>query len=265
MKNRVRLVIAYLGTPFLGWQRQPVGATIQGTIEAACSSVLGGAKVTVVGSGRTDAGVHAAAQVAHLDLPVAIPPPNLAKALNNSLPDSIRILEASSVPETFHARFSARSKRYVYRLRWSDGPQPRPWQVLRTATVRRPQDQAAMAALIESLPGVRDWASFTVTDPETRATTRALYRTRWSERRHGLVLEFVGSGFLRYQVRRLVGALLQVGWEQHDCNWFMDLLSKPTPGAAITTAPARGLTLEHVGFRAVHNDGDRLTLLGKDG
>jgi tRNA pseudouridine38-40 synthase len=244
-------VIAYLGTPFLGWQRQRVGTTIQGTIEAACSRVLGGAEVTVVGSGRTDAGVHAAAQVAHLDLPVAIPPLNLAKALNNTLPDSIRILKADSVPETFHARYSARSKRYVYRLRWNDGPQPRPWQVLRTATVRRPHDQTAMTSLVESLPGVRDWASFTVADPETSTTTRALFQARWSERRHGLVLELVGSGFLRYQVRRLVGALLQVGWAQHDPGWFCDLLSNPTPGAAIITAPARGLTLEHVGFRAV--------------
>lgn len=265
MNNRVRLVIAYLGTPFLGWQRQPVGATVQGAIEAACSRACGGLEVQVEGSSRTDAGVHASGQVAHIDLPVAIPPPRLARALNNTLPDTIRILAATSVADTFHARRSSRFKRYVYRLRWSDEPTPRPWRELRTATVGRPRSLESMQFLVDALPGFRDWASFTVTKPQTPTTTRALFKTHFTERRRGLEIELVGAGFVRYQVRRLVGALLQVGWGQNDREWFLDLLTSPTPGAAVLTAPARGLTLEKVGFRAPRNEDGRLAIPGIEG
>jgi tRNA pseudouridine38-40 synthase len=246
--QRYRLVVAYLGTPYRGWQRQLIGPTVQGTIEAACGRVLGGTAVSVVGSGRTDAGVHAAGQVAHVDLPAAIPPDRLRTALNNTLPDSIRVMRAATVPQSFHARRSARRKRYVYRLRWSDAPVPRPWQVLRTTTVRQTERIEAMRALVDALPGTRDWASFTVADPEVADTTRTLFAARVVTRRHGLELTFVGAGFLRYQVRRLVGGLLQVGWAQHDPGWFHALLETPHAGAAVLTAAARGLTLERVSF-----------------
>jgi tRNA pseudouridine38-40 synthase len=247
---RYRLVLAYLGTPFAGWQRQPARRTVQGELETALARMTGGPSPSCVAAGRTDAGVHAAGQVVHFDLRSLVPPAALVRALNDHLPPEIRARSARVAPPAFDARRWARGKRYVYRAGFS--PRPLPWVRLRTATVPRPTDADALRAALALLPGRRDMASFTVPDPETGSTVRTLYEVRVAIHGNGLTLTFLGDAFLRYQVRRMVGAALEVGWGRRTLAGLRELLEAPRPGARVWTAPACGLTLEMVYYRTPH-------------
>ncbi len=247
MAFRMKLVIAYLGTPFHGWQRQRGQRTVQGELERALSRCVGGARITVVGAGRTDAGVHAAGQTAHCDLPGRIPPESLVGSVNAILPREIRLRSAQPVSNGFHAQRSARGKLYTYRLRWREPAFP--WLDLRSAAIAPLADMAAAVAALSSLQGTRDWASFTVPEPGPQSTVRTLFQASWIPRRFGAELRFVGDGFLRYQVRRMVGAVLEVGRHRRDLDSLRRLLDHPTPGAPIQTAPAEGLCLERVYYR----------------
>lgn len=247
MAHRMKLELAYHGRPFHGWQRQRGQRTVQGELEKALTSIFRAPLVAVVGAGRTDAGVHAAGQVIHLDPPGPIPPEALVQSLNGRLPPEIRIRSARPVTAAFHARKSAVGKLYTYRARWHAPKLP--WRETRSATVQGMTDAAGFSAALELLPGRRDWASFTVPDPDTVSTIRTLFRIRYRARRDGFDLDFLGDGFLRYQVRRMVGALLEVGSGERRADDFCDLLERPQPGAPIHTAPAAGLCLEHVYYR----------------
>ena len=249
MAFRMKIVVAYLGTPFHGWQRQRGQQTVQGELERALSKCVGGTKITVMGAGRTDAGVHAAGQTAHCDLPGRIPPEKLVSSLNAILPPEIRIRSARSVGPNFHAQKSALGKLYTYRLRWCE--RDLPWLDLRSAVKKPVADMKALTNALNLLPGTRDWASFTVTNPGPGSTVRTLYAARMTTRRSGLDLQFVGDGFLRYQVRRMVGILLEVGRQRRTLDDIRRLLDYPTPGASIQTAPATGLSLEKVYYSRV--------------
>jgi tRNA pseudouridine38-40 synthase len=244
----MKLEIAYQGRPFRGWQRQRSQPTVQGELEAALAALFQVQRVAVVGAGRTDAGVHAAGQVAHLDPPGPIPPEALVRGLNARLPPEIRVLSARPVAATFHARTSALGKLYSYRARWQEVTLP--WSEPRSATVRRIEDPAAFAAALELFPGRHDWASFTVPNPASESTIRTLFSLQLRNRRAGFDLDFVGEGFLRYQVRRMVGALLEVASGERALEELEKLIEDPQPGAKIRTAPASGLCLEHVYYRA---------------
>jgi tRNA pseudouridine38-40 synthase len=248
MPHRIKLTVAYLGGGFCGWQRQRDRRTVQGELERALTVMTGGLEAAVVGAGRTDAGVHAAGQVAHLDLPVAIPPEGLVRGLNGLLTEEIRVRAATAVGGDFHARRSARGKLYSFRARWR--PSPLPWLGLRCAVVPPVADPGELLRAAALLVGRHDLASFTVPEAAVEPTERTLYRVWIERRRDGLDLHFLGDGFLRYQVRRMVGALLDVGRGQLAHADFERLLAEPRPGAAIRTAPARGLTLERVFYRA---------------
>lgn len=247
MAFRMKLVVAYLGTPFSGWQRQRGQRTVQGEIEHALSRFVGGARITIMGAGRTDSGVHAAGQVAHCDLPGPIPPENLVTSLNRLLPPEIRMQTARPVRQDFHAQRSARGKLYTYRLRWRESRFP--WLDLRAVSIRPFDDLEPLFEALALLPGTRDWASFTVRNPAPGPTVRSLYDVRWRPHRLGLDLEFVGNAFLRYQVRRMVGAVLEVGRGRKSLDDLRLLLDRPTPGASIQTAPPEGLCLEKVYYR----------------
>jgi len=247
MERRMKLEIAYHGPSFHGWQAQRDQRTVQGELHAALAVLFREHRVLVVGAGRTDTGVHAVGQVAHLDPPGSIPPAALVRSLNSRLPRQIRVLSANHVAETFHARKSALGKRYTYRARWRE---PRlPWLEQRSAVVRKISDSASFAAALDLLVGRHDWASFTVTRPGTETTTRTIFRVRLHHRREGIDLDFFGEGFLRYQVRRMVGAVLEVGSGDRDVDDLRNLIENPMPGASIRTAPAHGLCLEHVYYR----------------
>jgi tRNA pseudouridine38-40 synthase len=211
------------------------------------SALFRAPRVAVVGAGRTDAGVHAAGQVAHIDPPAPIPASVVAHGLNVRLPPEIRVRSARAVPRSFHARRDSLGKHYTYRARWH-APQL-PWLQQRSATVREITDAKSFASALELLPGRRDWASFTVPDPEAGSTVRTLFQVRIRHRRDGFNLDIVGEGFLRYQVRRMVGALLEVGWGERELDDLRKLIERPRPGAPVRTAPAAGLCLEHVYYR----------------
>jgi len=248
MAGRTKLTVSYLGAAFSGWQRQPRARTVQGELERCLRRLSGGHPVSVVGAGRTDAGVHAAAQVAHVDLPVPIPADAVPRAMNAGLAPDLRVRSAVAVPDRFHARKSALGKHYAYRASWSEPELP--WLGLRTAVVPRVDNRHELEEVCRRLPGRRDWASFTVPDVARRPTIRRLFAIDLEWRRHGVELNFFGDGFLRYQVRRMAGALLELGRGRMSVAELHRLIDKPTPGAHLPTAPARGLTLERVFYRS---------------
>jgi tRNA pseudouridine38-40 synthase len=238
--------VAYLGASFAGWQRQARARTVQGVLENALETLYG-QPVTVVGAGRTDAGVHAAGQVAHLVPPRSIPPRGVARALNSLLPEDVRVLRAWVVPEAFHARRSALGKRYRYRLAW--GATLLPWEAQRRWQVSYPLDTAAMATTLGCVPGEHDFAAFALSGHSghgARGTVRVLTRAHLSHRGRRLDIVLEGDGFLRGMVRRIVGALVEVGRGAQDSAWFAALLRDPLTRPAAPTAPAHGLTLERV-------------------
>ncbi|HPC82714.1 MAG TPA: tRNA pseudouridine(38-40) synthase TruA [Thermoanaerobaculaceae bacterium] len=243
---RLALALSYLGGGFCGWQRQPRGRTVQGELEAALARLYG-REIRATGAGRTDAGVHAAAQVAHVDVPPAIPPAGVQAALNTFLPPDLRVVAARRVPPSFHARASAVGKRYCYRLAWG-APLP-PWEALRCWLLPCRPDLHALLACLERVRGTHDFAAFALAGHSghgrrgtTRTITAAVLRARG--RRASVVLE--GDGFLRGMVRRVVGALVEVGRGARSEEWFSGLLAGPADGPPAPTAPACGLTLEKV-------------------
>ncbi|HVN76359.1 MAG TPA: tRNA pseudouridine(38-40) synthase TruA [Thermoanaerobaculaceae bacterium] len=244
--SRVAVTLAYLGGAFAGWQRQPRRATVQAALEAALAKLYGG-PVPAVGAGRTDAGVHATGQVAHFDPPLVVPLRGIARALNAALPPEVRVLRARRVPPTFHARRSARGKRYRYRL--ACGPTLPPWEALRRAHVPHSLDAARMAAALPAVVGEHDFAAFALSGHAgrgrrgtSRIVTAASLRTRG--RRFDIVLE--GDGFLRGMVRRIAGALVEIGRGAREAQWLADLLLDSATRPPAPTAPAHGLTLERV-------------------
>jgi tRNA pseudouridine38-40 synthase len=174
MGTRAKLTVAYLGRGFCGWQRQPEDRTVQGELERALRRLTGGRRTSVVGAGRTDAGVHAAAQVAHVDLPEAFPLEALPRALNARLERDLRVRAARRVADGFHARKDATGKLYVYRIRWRDPGLP--WLGLRSAVVPPIDDPDALVSACRRLTGRHDWSSFTVPEVARRGAVRSVHR-----------------------------------------------------------------------------------------
>lgn len=243
--RRLRLDLSYLGTFFEGWQAQDVvrdggisPRTVQATVEAALGKMFG-LPLRIHAASRTDAGVHADRQVAHVDVPLGaprIPIEGLRRGLNTLLPWDVRVLATAEAPGGWHARFDAIGKRYVYRLR--RGETLPPFEGLRETLASRRLDVRAMRAAAARLTGRNDFASFGLAGAPRKTTVRTLVRLDVSESGPLLVVTAVGDGFLRGMVRRLVGTLLDAG--QGRCDPFA-ALGHPGP-----TAPARGLTLEKV-------------------
>ena len=243
---RLAIRVAYLGGPFAGWQRQARARTVQGVLEHALEALYR-RPVRVVGAGRTDAGVHAAGQIAHFDPPLSIPPAGVVRALNSVLPEDVRVLRAWGVPAEFHARRSALGKRYRYRLAW--GAVLPPWENLRRWHVSHPLDADAMATSLADIPGEHDFAAFALSGHSgrgVRGTVRVvtLAHLRVRGRRLDIVLE--GDGFLRGMVRRIVGGLVDVGRGAQPPGWFAALLRDRRTLPPAPTAPPHGLTLERV-------------------
>ena len=247
MGARTKLLVAYLGGGFSGWQRQRLGRTVQGELEAALERVTGGRHAAVVGAGRTDAGVHAAGQVAHVDLPVAVPPSVLPRLVNARLPPDVRVRSAAAAPRGFHARTSALGKLYVYRARWRTPELP--WVEPLAATVPAIDRPADIEAACRLLVGRHDWSSFTVPEVALRGAVRTVSRVEVRWRRRGLEVQVVGEGFLRYQVRRMVAALLEIGRGRMSMDELEGLLARPAPGSPLPTASPTGLCLQRVYYR----------------
>ncbi|MGH9430825.1 MAG: tRNA pseudouridine(38-40) synthase TruA [Terriglobia bacterium] len=248
------LVIAYDGTDFLGWQRQPQAITIQGTLEAAIGKIIN-EKVKLIGSGRTDAGVHALGQVANFSCLNSIPCASLIKALNAALPPTIRIREAGEAPRTFHSRHSAQAKTYVYRILQSPVALPFISRYVHHYPYRL--DLLSMAKAARLLEGEHDFASFAAsTDAgDNRANggaVRTIYSSRIIQRPRSsmLVYRVRGTGFLRYMVRNLVGTLIEVGRGRVQQDDMLRILKARDRRLAGPTAPAQGLCLMNVEYEA---------------
>lgn len=239
------LTIAYHGTAFHGWQQQGGLRTVQQELTDAFAAI-DCPGVHVEGAGRTDAGVHAIGQCAHVVIERAFAPERLLLALNTNLPDDVAVQRVQLAPEGFHARFHARGKRYAYRcllapVRPAIGRDLYHW-------VRRPVDVAAMRAAAACLRGRHDFASFASNPgyPRKRGTVRALHHVHLLHRPGGFDFVVQGGGFLYNMVRNLVGSLLEVGYGNRPPSWFAEVLAARDRRAAGPTAPAAGLYLLRV-------------------
>jgi tRNA pseudouridine38-40 synthase len=242
-----RLTVAYVGTRYAGWQRQPDAPTVQATLEEALGRLLG-APVAVVGAGRTDAGVHARGQVASARIDREFPLDGLVHGANHHLPGDVRVLAAARAPEEFHARRSALAKLYVYRLH--RGRLPPPERAPFVVPAPRRLSIGALEDAARALVGEHDFAAFARSGRAPGPTRRRIFAACWQLDGDELALRVVGDGFLRGMVRSLVGTMLEVGRGARPLGDFAALLDAPRGGLAGPTAPARGLTLERVDYPA---------------
>ena len=257
MARNLKLTLAYDGHDFAGWQVQPDRPTIQGTLVSAFEQ-LTGEKVLPHGSGRTDAGVHALAQVASVSIGSPIPAQNLVRAINDALPRSIRILSVEEVPPEFHARKSAVAKTYQYRIFRADICPP----VLARYVYHHPYplEEARMIDAARLVEGEHDFTSFAAVDPERGRdneeinNVRTIYRSEW--RREGDELRYTvrGNGFLHHMVRNLVGTFLMVGKGSLKIEDVRRILELRDRSAAAATAPASGLWLVNVEYSYSRED-----------
>jgi len=263
-----KIILAYDGTPFNGWQIQPNLPTVQGTLAHAIHHITG-ESVLPQGSGRTDAGVHALAQVASFSLAAPIPAANFHKALNRALPPSIRILSIEQAPEDFHARHSALRKTYEYRISTASicSPMLAPYVWDCPWSLDLPTLQQAAAFIL----GTHDFTSFAAADPDltTRAEesaqpsdapstpcsllpapslTRTIFDSSWHRDNDLFIYRITGSGFLHHMVRNLVGTFVEAGRGRIPANSIPYVLVAHDRAAAGPTAPARGLFLIEVEY-----------------
>ena len=236
----LKFTLAYDGTRLVGWQRQAEGDSVQGLLEEALAR-FEGASVTVHGAGRTDAGVHAIAQVASARVTLDHDVATLQRALNAHLPPDVRVLSVSDVDPDFHARFSARAKTYQYRI--SNKAVADPFERQYVWHIPEPLDLGRMERAAAALVGTHDFAAFRSAGSETSGTTRTITRSGWRDTGGLLTYEITGDGFLRHMVRAIVGTLIEVGrgWRAPE-NVAM-LLEPRTRSEAGATAPAHGLFL----------------------
>jgi tRNA pseudouridine38-40 synthase len=249
MRN-LKLVLAYDGTDFAGWQVQPDTPTIQGTLASAIGR-LTGEKVLPQGSGRTDAGVHALAQVATFTTESSIPAENFFKALNSMLPSTIRVLEVSEEVPDFHARKSAKAKTYCYRM--SRAKICSPFAARYVWHYPYPLDEDVMQSAAQEVVGEHDFTSFAASDPERgkeeiASNVRCVFSSQWEREGDEFVYRVRGNGFLHHMVRNLVGTFVLVGKQTLQLGDVKRILEAHDRSLAGATAPASGLHLVSVEY-----------------
>jgi len=239
---RYRLTLEYAGTRYSGWQIQKNARTVQGELHRAIAEGLKVGRFETYGSGRTDAGVHALAQIAHLDLASMLPSGTIVDRLNHALPHDINVIAAERVPARFHARHSATARSYLYQVarRRTAFGKPFVWWV------REPLDLDRMRAAAAPLTGFADFRAFTDDDPEEKSTQVLVETLRIEEHGALVLIRVVGSHFLWKMVRRVVGVLVEIGRGALPPERAATLLSGDSDLPARLTAPASGLFLERV-------------------
>ena len=255
---RYKLTIEYAGTRYSGWQKQKNARTVQGELERAVGELTRDKTFELQGSGRTDAGVHALRQVAHVDLRKPLPAESIRRGINDALPADIHVLAVDSVPHRFHARHSAVARSYIYQVsrRRSAFAKPFVWWV------REPLDLARMQAAAARFTGMHDFQAFSDDDPEEKSTEVLVEDVTVAEDGDLILIRVAGSHFIWKMVRRMVGVLAEIGTGGMAVEEIDGLLSgnpeglppphktrlplpaRPTP--AELTAPASGLFLERV-------------------
>jgi tRNA pseudouridine38-40 synthase len=269
-----KMVLAYDGTDFVGWQRQASGVSIQGVLEDALRT-LDDRAVTVIGAGRTDAGVHALGQVASFSLARAIDADTLVRALNANLPEAVRVMSAVEAPPAFNARHDARAKTYRYRI-WN-GPALSPFERRYAWHYAGPLDVDAMDTAARRLEGRHDFAAFQTAGGDVVTSERTITSSRVRRRSNtedtdeknlsdtGLNLgvlgvlrggelvqcDVTGDGFLRHMVRAIVGTLIEIGRGRRPAAWIDEVLASRDRQSAGSTVPAAGLFLLRVDYADV--------------
>jgi tRNA pseudouridine38-40 synthase len=250
MRN-LKLILSYDGAEFSGWQVQPDATTVQGTLASAIGRITG-EKVLPQGSGRTDAGVHALAQVVTFVTESSVPAENFVKALNDILPASVRVLEVEEMPAEFHARHSAKAKTYRYRI-YREAICP-PFLARYVWHYPYPLSEEAMARAAASVVGEKDFTSFAAVDPERGredeaiSNVRTIFSSSWERTGDEFVYSVCGSGFLHHMVRNLVGTFILVGRGTLQVENVTRILEARNRSAAGATAPASGLYLVSVEY-----------------
>ncbi len=244
--RRFRLTLSYDGTAYSGWQVQPNGLAVQEVLEGTLSGIVK-QTVRLHGSGRTDRGVHARAQVAHADLLTSMNGTQVERAMNSTLPEDIRISAAQEVSTDFEAGWSVLRKEYRYFI-WNAEVLP-PCERLYTAHVRRPLDVVRMQAAADLLVGVHDFVAFSANpNREVVSTVREIYAFRAVRRGSRITLSVTGSGFLYKMVRGLSGWLIRVGGGMEDPADTADVLQSHLRTPRVPSAPAKGLFLWKVTY-----------------
>ena len=242
---RFKLLIEYAGSRYSGWQIQKNARTVQGEIDRAVRLIAGRREFELSGAGRTDAGVHALAQVAHLELYTDLPPEPLRARINDALPADIHIRELGRVPHRFHARHDAVSRSYVYQIarRKTAFFKPYVWWI------KEPLDAARMRSAAAAFVGMKDFESFTADEPGEKSTKVLVDRVEIVEEGALLLVRIQGSHFLWRMVRRMIGVLAAIGRGKLSPGAAQDLFVERSEIPAALTAPASGLFLEGVYYR----------------
>lgn len=247
MTKNFKITIEYDGSRYHGWQRQKNDHSIQAEIEMALEKMTS-AQVTLVGSGRTDAGVHAAGQVANFKCDTRLGPAAFFSGLNSLLPEDIIIKDCERVATDFHARYDARSKIYHYKILNRSVPAAIGRQYV--WYIRNPLDRQTIQAAITHIIGRRDFKAFEGSGSPRQNTIRQVFSARLIEDPGGiLIFEIEAEGFLRYMVRNIVGTLVDVGLGKITPADFKKILDSRDRSQAGITAPSRGLTLVKVNYR----------------
>jgi tRNA pseudouridine38-40 synthase len=247
MSRRLKLIVAYDGRGFAGWQSQSHRNTIQDYLERAFERV-GGTPVRIHGAGRTDAGVHALAQCAHVDIANDRLSASLwTKALNASLPPTIRVLRCQYVPKNFQARLSAKGKVYRYRI-WS-GPVLPPFEYGRVWHIARPLNLEVMTAAAKCFVGTHDFAGFAANrGKKEKSTIRTIYSVRVRSNGPHVTIDFDGDGFMYKMVRLIVGSLVKCALGKSSAKDIADRLASGKAASTRFAAPAEGLFLVRVRY-----------------
>ncbi|MCB0763359.1 MAG: tRNA pseudouridine(38-40) synthase TruA [Flavobacteriales bacterium] len=240
---RYFLELAFDGTPYRGWQRQPADPSVQETVELALRTVLQLPDLFVVGCGRTDTGVHATSYFLHFDAPAdRVVDDRFAHRINSMLPDSIAVYRVISVADDAHARFSATERGYVYLIdRRKD-----PFMADRAHVLYPPLDVAAMNSACTALIGKQDFSSFCKAGSDSRTMICDVRVAQWEETTQGYRFRIHADRFLRNMVRAIVGTCIRIGKGERQATSMREVIAARDRGAAGKSAPARGLYLDHV-------------------
>ena len=243
---RYLIDFSYAGESFNGYQRQPKKRTVEEEIEKVLTNINGGKKVIIHSSGRTDKGVNALHQKAHFDFDKKLTEYKLLGALNSYLPEDIHINEVLKVDDNFHARYMVKSKTYLYKLNMGDYS-----PLLRTHVYQycKPLNIRNMKKAIKYFKGTHDFTSFIKDDDKKENKIRTIYKANIRVKDNIVYIIFNGNGFLKYQVRNMVGALIKVGEEKLDANSIKNIMESKDRKKASICAPANGLTLIDVSYK----------------
>ncbi|WP_056942102.1 tRNA pseudouridine(38-40) synthase TruA [Secundilactobacillus kimchicus] len=245
---RYKVTLAYDGTNFAGFQRQPNQRTVESELTRVVNKMakMPTPAIVIYGSGRTDAGVHALGQVVHFDFPFPMKTENMRKGLNSMLPVDMEVLKVSAVSDQFHARYDVSGKRYVYRM--DLGEFRNPFKRHYTGHWKFPVDLKKIRTALNDLIGEHDFTSFVASGSSARTNYRTIYEAtaKIDEIQNELVFEFYGNGFLYNQVRIMVGVLVEIGAGTRPVDGIQELYRINDRRYARRTVPASGLYLKHV-------------------